>query len=88
MTSGMPRCGHMCEGGDGIMRSCDKALGHEGWHGETVTLRGSTAGTYRSTTNWGDDGKGIHASKGRELLDGRWVHPVQGSVYPKISAGR
>jgi hypothetical protein len=66
----MKLCGHSNIGGDGIVRFCDKPEGHTGWHGQTVELRGSggcAAGrrTYKSTTNWGDDGKGIHASSGR-----------------------
>ena len=65
-------CGNVNEGGDGVMRQCDKPKGHAGWHGETVTLRGAGNEPYQSTTNWGDDGKGIHASKGR-LVAGRWT---------------
>lgn len=68
-------CGHINIGGDGIARSCDQPKGHKGWHGKTVRLRNSSGGgSYASTTNWGDDGKGIHASRGRTYDNGRtWV---------------
>ncbi len=59
-------------GGDGVVRQCDKPEGHDGWHGQTIELRGAGNSTYRSTANWGDDGKGIHASRGR-YLNGKWV---------------
>jgi len=60
-------------GGDGILRQCDKKADHKGLHGQTVRLRGSREGEkYASTTNWGDDGLGIHATKGR-LIDGKWI---------------
>jgi hypothetical protein len=75
----MTACSHVCEGGDGVMRQCDKPKDHAGWHGETVTLRGAGGSSYESTTNWGDDRKGIHASKGR-LIDGHWLHPNETSL--------
>jgi hypothetical protein len=72
----MPRCGDLNIGGDGVTRQCDKPVGHRGWHGETVELRGSGDDTYRSTTNWGDDGKGIHASRGMRNAHGRLEVPA------------
>lgn len=65
-------CNDTNMGGDGVVRTCDKPPGHAGLHGQTVFLRRSTGDEmYPSTTNWGDDGKGIHATRGR-LIDGLW----------------
>lgn len=52
------KCGHLSMGGDGILRTCDRENGHKGHHGRTVQLRDG-----KSTTNWGDDGLAIHATK-------------------------
>jgi hypothetical protein len=74
-------CGHMCRGGDGVVRSCDLKAGHTGLHGKTIVLRGSMSGTYRSTTNWGDDGLAWHATRGRSYDNGRsWVAHQDGRI--------
>jgi hypothetical protein len=58
-----PKCGHTAHGGNGPF-TCDLSEGHRGWHAQRVTLRRSNGpGTYTETTNWGDDGLAIHASR-------------------------
>jgi len=51
------KCGHSTHG-NGFHYECDKPVGHRGWHGQTTKLYEGS-----STTNWGDDGLAIHASK-------------------------
>ena len=51
-----PRCGHEASG-NGFYFACDLPDGHKGWHRQRLQLRDSV-----SVTNWGDDGKAMHAS--------------------------
>lgn len=51
------KCGHTTEGNLGLL-VCDKPKGHKGWHEQTTKLRGRI-----ESTNWGNDGLAMHASK-------------------------
>lgn len=50
-------CGHTASTFDHAPLTCELPLGHSGWHQESVKLRDRV-----ERTNWGDDGKSIHAS--------------------------
>jgi len=68
----MTACGHSARGASGNF-VCDLPKGHDGLHAQRTKLRRSDGdGTYTSTTNWGDDGNGAHATKGRKQPDGSW----------------
>lgn len=54
---GRTRCGHTTDG-NGFVWTCGRPAGHKGSHGASVRLRDGV-----STTNWGDDGLALHATK-------------------------
>jgi len=52
-----PLCGHTAHG-NGFTYICDLKQGHTGLHRQRTQLRDSV-----STTNWGDDGLSMYATK-------------------------
>lgn len=62
MTATEEICGHSASG-NGFNFVCDLPEGHTGLHRQRTQLRDSV-----SITNWGDDGKAIHATSDTKRL--------------------